>query len=59
VLDYRIYIYNTETEKLTSFQDTDYTTHCNLFFSGDTSVCFYTDSAEGYVEKIIDLSKLG
>ncbi len=59
VLDYRIYIYNTDAEKLSSFQDSDYSTHYNLFFSNNTSVCFYTDSAEGYIEKVIDLSRLG
>lgn len=59
VLDYRIYIYNTQSEKLSTFADSDYSTHYNLFFSGETSVCFYTESSEGYVEKVIDLSKLG
>ena len=59
VLDYRIYIYNTETEKLSSFQDSDYSTHYSIFFPTDTAVCFYTEGVEGYVEKIINLSDLG
>lgn len=59
VLDYRIYIYNTETEKLSSFQDSDYSTHYSIFFPTNTAVCFYTEGVEGYVEKIINLSDLG
>lgn len=58
VLDYRIYIYNTESETLSSFQDSDYSTHYNMFFPSDTTVCFYTESVEGYIEKIIDLSNI-
>lgn len=55
--DYQIYIYNTETGKSCNFSDNDYSQHYNLFFVNDHTVCFYTATAEGYNEKIIDISK--
>lgn len=55
--DYQIYIYNTETGKSSNFSDNDYSQHYNLFFVNDRTVCFYTATAEGYNEKIIDISK--
>lgn len=57
VLDYKIYIYNTETGKCAVFTDSDYSVHSNLFFSSDTTVCFFTEDANGFNEKIIDVSK--
>ena len=58
VFDYRIYIYNTQTEHYNSFQDSDYSVHYSLFFPNEKSICFYTESADGYVEKVIDLSRI-
>lgn len=56
--DYQIWIYNTETLKKQNFSDNDFSEHFNLFFAGDNAICFYTASAEGYSEKIIDISKI-
>lgn len=58
VFDYQIYIYNTQTEHYKTFQDSDYSVHYNLFFASNASVCLYTESADGYVEKVIDLSRI-
>lgn len=58
VFDYQIYIYNTQTGHFKSFQDADYSVHYSLFFASNTSVCFYTESADGYVEKVVDLSRI-
>jgi hypothetical protein len=58
VFDYQIYIYNTQTEHYKSFQDSDYSVHYNLFFPNEKSFCFYTESVDGYVEKVVDLSRI-
>ncbi|MBE6827020.1 MAG: hypothetical protein E7514_00215 [Ruminococcaceae bacterium] len=58
VLDYQIYIYNFETGACKSFADSDYSEHCNLFFASPSSVCFYTENAEGYNERVIDVSRI-
>lgn len=55
--DYKIWIYNTETGKALSFSDDDYSKHYNLFFVNGSAICYYTVTAEGYNEKILDVSK--
>ena len=56
--DYQIYIYNTQTKKAKTFADSDFSVHYNLFCPTNETVCFYTQSADGYDEKIINLSKI-
>lgn len=56
--DYQIWIYNIETGKSMNFSDDDYSTHYNLSFVNNSAICFYTVTAEGYNEKIIDVSKV-
>lgn len=55
--DYQIWVYDIETGEHKNFSDDDYSQHYNLFFINDTTACFYTSTAEGYSEKIIDVSK--
>lgn len=55
--DYQIYIYNTQTKKAKTFADSDFSVHYNLFCPTDETVCFYTQDADGYDEKIINLAK--
>lgn len=57
-VDYQIWILNTETGKARNFSDDDYSQHYNLSFINNSAVCFYTVTAEGYSEKIIDVSKV-
>lgn len=56
--DYQIYIYNTQTKKAKTFADSDFSVHYNLFCPTNETVCFYTQSADGYDEKIINLAKI-
>ena len=58
VLDYRIYIYNIESGKCGVFTDPDYSVHSNLFFPSAQTVCFFTQDANGFNEKVIDISKV-
>lgn len=58
VLDYEVYIYNTQTGKYKSFADTDYTEHYGLFMPNAATACFYTVAADGYQTRIIDLTKI-
>lgn len=56
--DYQIYIYNTQTKKAKTFADSDFSVHYSLFCPTNETVCFYTQSANGYDEKIINLAKI-
>ena len=56
--DYQIWIFNTETGKHLNFSDDDYSRHLGLYFINNSAICFYTVTAEGYNEKIIDVSKI-
>ncbi len=56
--DYQIYIYNTQSGKCKTFADSDFSVHYSLFCPSDETACFYTQNADGYTEKIINLSKV-
>ena len=56
--DYQIWIFNTQTGEFKNFSDDDYSRHYSLHFINNEAVCFYTVTAEGYSEKIIDVSKV-
>lgn len=57
-LDYRIYVYNTETQKYAVFNETNYAAHNNLRFINDTTVAYYVVNVDGYENVVLDLSKV-
>lgn len=57
-LDYRIYVYNTETQKYTIFTETNYAAHANLRFINDTTVAFYVLNVDGFENVLLDVSSV-
>lgn len=57
-LDYRIYVYNTETQNYVTFMETNYAAHGNLRFLDDYTVAYYVVNVEGYENVALDLSKV-
>ncbi len=57
-LDYRIYVYNTKTQKYAVFNETNYAAHYNLRFINDTTVAYYVLNVDGYENVVLDLSKV-
>lgn len=58
-MDYRLYVYNTETKAYKSYVETNYAAHNNLRFSSDTTVTFYTINATtGFENVVVDISKV-
>lgn len=57
-LDYRIYVYNTETENYVTFTETNYAAHGNMRFLDDHTVTYYVLNVEGYENVVLDLSKV-
>jgi len=58
VLDYRIYVYNTETKKYATFTETNYAAHDNMHFIDDHTVAYYVVNVEGYENVVLDVSKV-
>ena len=57
-LDYRIYVYNTETKKYATFTETNYAAHDNMRFIDDHTVAYYIVNVEGYENVVLDVSKI-
>lgn len=57
-LDYRIYVYNTETKKYATFTETNYAAHDNMRFIDDHTVAYYVVNVEGYENVVLDVSKV-
>lgn len=57
-LDYRIYVYNTESKKYATFTETNYAAHDNLQFIDDHTVSYYVVNVEGYENVVLDVSKI-
>lgn len=57
-LDYRIYVYNTETKKYATFTETNYAQHDNMRFIDDHTVAYYIVNVEGYENVVLDVSKV-
>ncbi len=57
-LDYRIYVYNTETQNYVTFTETNYAAHGNLRFLDDHTAAYYVVNVEGYENVVLDLSKV-
>ncbi len=57
-LDYRIYVYNTETGASVTYTETNYAQHGNMRFLDDTTVMFYVINVDGYENVVLDLSAI-
>ena len=57
-LDYRIYVYNTQTENYMTFSDPNYAAHTNLRFVDNTTVTYCVLNVDGYENVVLDLSKV-
>lgn len=57
-LDYRIYVYNTQTENYMTFPDPNYAAHTNLRFVDNTTVTYCVLNVDGYENVVLDLSKV-
>lgn len=57
-LDYRIYVYNTETKKYTTFTETNYAAHSNMRFIDENTVSYYVVNVDGYENVVLDVSKI-
>ena len=54
-LDYRVYVYNTETGRSITYNETNYAAHSNMHFIDDTTVMFYVANVDGYENVVLDL----
>lgn len=58
-MDYRLYVYNTETKAYKTYNESNYAAHNNLRFSSDSTITFYTiSSTSGFENVIVDISKV-
>ena len=57
-LDYQIYVYNTETGKYATFNETNYAAHNNMRFLDNTTVAYYVLNVDGYENAVLDVSKI-
>ncbi len=57
-LDYQIYVYNTETGKSATFNETNYATHSNMRFMDNTTVTFCVLNVDGFENVVLDVSKI-
>lgn len=58
-MDYRLYVYNTETGKYKTFNEDNYAAHYNLTFSSSSTISFYTINPSGnYQSVVVDISKI-
>lgn len=57
-LDYRIYVYNTKTQKYMTFPDPNYAAHSNMRFLDNTTVTYCVLNVDGYENVVLDLSKV-
>lgn len=57
-LDYQIYVYNTETGKYATFNETNYAAHNNMRFLDNTTVAYYVLNVDGYENVVLDVSKI-
>lgn len=57
-LDYRIYVYNTETKRYATFTETNYAAHDNMRFVDDHTVAYYVVNVEGYENVVLDVSRV-
>lgn len=57
-LDYQIYVYNTETGKSATFNETNYAAHSNMRFIDNTTVTFYVLNVDGFENVVLDVSKI-
>lgn len=57
-LDYKIYIYNTESGKSAVFTETNYAAHSNMRFIDNETVTYYVLNVDGYENIVLDVSKI-
>lgn len=58
-MDYRMYVFNTETKGYKVYTESNYAAHYNLRFSSNDTVTFYTIDANGaYINVVADVSKV-
>lgn len=57
-LDYQIYVYNTETGKYATFNETNYAAHSNMRFIDGTTVSYYVLNVDGFENVVLDVSKV-
>lgn len=54
-LDYRVYVYNTETGRSVTYDETNYAAHSNMRFIDDTTVMFFVANVDGYENVVLDV----
>lgn len=57
-LDYQIYVYNTETGKYATFNESNYAAHSNMRFIDNTKVAYYVLNVDGFENVVLDVSKV-
>ena len=57
-LDYKIYVYNTESGKSAAFTETNYAAHSNMRFIDNETVTYCVLNVDGYENVVLDVSKI-